>query len=250
MKNPVLLRFSALLALGLLALAPARAQVSAVISSTAYESSHVLKAEPGALLHLQGYNSKASAQFIQVHNSATVPADLTAEVSTCNLGSRTPAQLANKYFTISSPTVNYYVWFNLDSGGVDPALAGKTAIPVAISTGNTGAQMATAAAAAIDALAAFVSTANSTTITITNAVSGAATDIAVGDSVTTVAVTTQGADSAVPAIVITVAASSNFTIALPATGLPFSTGISVCNSSTGPTKTIGSADCFFTATVR
>jgi hypothetical protein len=226
------------------------AQSADYAASTAYEASRVVKAAPGTLLQLSGYNSKASAQFIQVHNSATVPANLTAEVSTCNLGARTPAQLANKYFLISSPTVNYYVWFNLDAGGVDPAVVDTTAIPVAISTGNSGAQMATAAAAAIDAEAAFVSTAGTTIITITNAATGSATDIAAGDSVTTVDVTTQGANSAVPALVITAAASSNFTITLPATGLYLSSGISVCNSSTGPTKTLGSADVFFTAIYR
>ena len=217
----------------------------------AQEVHRAIKASPGTLIHLQGYNSKGSAQFIQIHNTGTVPSDLTAEISTCNLGARTPAQLANKYFTISSPTVNYYVWFNLDSGGVDPAPAGgATAIPVAIATGDSDATMATAAAAAIDALAAFVSTATSTTITITNAVSGAATDIAVGTSVTTVAVTTQGADAAIPILVITVAASSNFSFTLPNGGLYLSGGISVCNSSTATTKTAGSADCFFTAIFR
>jgi len=55
------------------------------------------------------------------------------------------------------------------------------------------------------------------------------------------------ADAAVPIAVITVAASSNFQIQLPPDGLDFNTGIVVCNSSTYATKTIGSADCFFTA---
>ncbi len=96
--------------------------------STTYEASHVFKASPGRLIWLTVYNSKGTAQFVQIFNSATVPAD--------------------------------------------------TAVPLAT---------------------------------------------------------------------FTVAASSSLTIILPARGLPCTTGISVSNSSTGPTKTIGSADCFFTA---
>ena len=52
------------------------------------------------------------------------------------------------------------------------------------------------------------------------------------------------ADGAVPAFVVTVATAANFGVNwLP--GRTFQTGIVICNSSTGPTKTIGSADCFF-----
>jgi hypothetical protein len=215
-------------------------------SSTAAAASIVAKVSGARVLHIIGYNAKASAQFIQLHDAAAVPGDLTAQVSTVDLATLTPAALADKYFLISSPTVDYYVWFNLDTGGVDPAVADRTAIPVAIATGNTAAQMATAAAAAIDALAAFVSAAVSTVITITNAVSGAANATTAGNSGAAVVVTVAGVSSAVPVAVITVPASSNFQIPLPHYGLYCHNGVVVCNSSAYATKVAGSADCFFT----
>ena len=55
------------------------------------------------------------------------------------------------------------------------------------------------------------------------------------------------ADNAAPIAVITVAATSNFSFTIPAIGLQGTSGLVVCNSSTAATKTIGSADCFFTA---
>ena len=55
------------------------------------------------------------------------------------------------------------------------------------------------------------------------------------------------ADTAVPIITFTVPASSNFAIDSNSVKVPFTNGIAWSNSSTGPTKTIGSADVFLTA---
>ncbi len=103
---------------------------ASLVSSTAYEASHVLKNGAGTLMSLVGYNSKGSAQFIQLYNSTTVPSD-----------------------------------------------------------------------------------------------------------------------TAVPVYTFTVPATSNFSLDVPGTGIPFTTGIAVANSSTGPTKTVGSSDCYFSAVV-
>lgn len=79
--------------------------------------------------------------------------------------------LQNKYFLIYTAlnAIKYYVWFNVNSAGADPAIPGATGVAVAIATNASAAAVATAAASAIDALAGFIATASGNAITITNA---------------------------------------------------------------------------------
>src|SRR5437016_5927170 len=49
-------------------------------TSSAYEASRVIKASAGVLFCVNGYNSKTSAQFIQLHNAASLPSEAAAPV--------------------------------------------------------------------------------------------------------------------------------------------------------------------------
>lgn len=81
--------------------------------------------------------------------------------------------LNNKYFYLNSANsgVGYYVWFNVNGAGVDPAIAGRTGVPVAIATGAIAADVGAAVTTAVTALAEF-DAAGTTTVTVTNSAGG------------------------------------------------------------------------------
>jgi len=97
------------------------------------------------------------------------------------------------YFNISSPTTDYYVWYNVDAAGGDPAPSGKTGIEVAVLGTDTASQVATKTAAAIDALGAFSAPVPAAAVvTITNSTAGSVTNSADTNTGFTMATTVHG----------------------------------------------------------
>lgn len=58
-------------------------------------------------------------------------------------------------FNMSSPSINYYVWFTVNAVGVDPAISGRTGIEIDLPTAYTEEEAVTAIAAAMDLEADF-----------------------------------------------------------------------------------------------
>ena len=84
-----------------------------------------------------------------------------------------------EYFTLSSPTTDYYVWYDIGDGSTGPTVVGSTGIEVDILSTDTAAQVATKTAEAIDGETGFdASVTGGAILTITNAVAGVATDSA------------------------------------------------------------------------
>lgn len=96
------------------------------------------------------------------------------QISTVTCLANTAAALNNKYFFLWSELdgVKYYVWFNSDTTGTDPAITGATGIEVAVTTGDTATAVATAVNSAIDAEVDFIATSALAVVTVTNAQPG------------------------------------------------------------------------------
>ena len=96
------------------------------------------------------------------------------QVATVTTRADVASDLQNDYFFIYSAlnATKYHVWYNVASGGVDPAPGGSTAVAVAIAANATAAAVASATQAAIDALADFAASVSSNVVTVTNAAVG------------------------------------------------------------------------------
>lgn len=84
--------------------------------------------------------------------------------------------LNNTYFLLNAPGgAGYYVWYNINSAGTDPAVAGRTGIEVDAATSATNSQIAIATRTAINTAAPLVFSVPAIaghTVTINNVASG------------------------------------------------------------------------------
>lgn len=174
------------------------------------EKMHALKAHQTGSNEIGAIRTGKSAEITVVLQETTIAqltsilvaggklATAVAEVSSVTFVADVAGSLNSKYFTVQKADdgTKNYVWFNINSAGVDPAPSGYTAVPV---TGATGATATTLAAAAATALtsAGYTASASSGVLTITNAATGGATDTADSAAATgfTFSTTTQGLDA-------------------------------------------------------
>jgi len=105
-----------------------------------------------------------------------------AEVSEVTTVADVAGNLDGKYFTLSAPSEDFYVFLNsLDTSGIpDPGLSGATGIQVDYSDDDSAATIAAAINAAVDAEALLNSSVSGAIVTISNRDQGSATDISDG----------------------------------------------------------------------
>lgn len=130
--------------------------------------------------------------------SPAVSAQPVNEVQNVALVADVSGSLNSKYFTFydAGAANGYYVWYNINSAGVDPAVAGLTGIQVAGATGATAATLAGATRTAINAVSGISVVASGATnnVILTDSFPGTTTAAADGTAATgfTFSVTTAG----------------------------------------------------------
>jgi hypothetical protein len=103
--------------------------------------------------------------------------------------------VSGQYFTINSALDQneYYVWYNKDGSGGNPAPIGKIPIEVSISTGDTANDVATATQLAISSFLDFNASVLNDVVTVTLAAAGSSTDPAnVNVTGLSISITSQG----------------------------------------------------------
>lgn len=104
--------------------------------------------ENGGVYTLSFLDSAESAFSLGVQQQASIYT--IAEDAVTQTASDDDGSLSGRYFNFTTPDTEYYVWFNTDGGGTDPAVSGKTGIEVALTAGDTADAVAAAVATAMN----------------------------------------------------------------------------------------------------
>ncbi len=104
----------------------------------------------------------------------------------------TAAALQNTFLPFENEAGDpFYLWFNVNSEGVDPSETG-TAVEVALDTADLPAAILTAMASAVNGMDDFVASNEGSVLSMSTKLEGDAVDISEGDTGFTVSVRTQG----------------------------------------------------------
>ncbi len=133
--------------------------------------------------------TQMSAPWLRVKYTNTV-----LNAASVTLAPDVAGSLNSKYFLIDTDTTDYYVWYNINSAGVNPAIPNRTGIAVAGATGATAATLATATRAALAAATAIDDIAGGTgVVTFTQATPGPDFLVADGAAPTGFTITSESA---------------------------------------------------------
>ncbi|MFV9615888.1 MAG: flagellar hook-associated protein FlgL [Gammaproteobacteria bacterium] len=121
--------------------------------------------------------------------------DSDGEAGVTDITCSTPAGLGGEYFTLSSPSTDYYVWYN-EGGSTDPEVPDRIGIEVDIGTVNLSDEVASNTADAINNIVGLGAVSSGDKVTVTNAAAGAVTNAYDYTSVPgfSLDITTQGTD--------------------------------------------------------
>lgn len=108
---------------------------------------------------------------------------------TCNAGSTLSG---GEYFTISSVSTDYYVWYTVDATGTDPAVTNHTGIQVDILSTDANTAVASKTATEINDNTDFYATPSSNVVTVSNNESGEVADAEDNDTGFSISTTNQG----------------------------------------------------------
>jgi flagellar hook-associated protein 3 FlgL len=124
--------------------------------------------------------------YIASYNGEAEVTDITCEAASTLSG--------GEYFTLSSPSTDYYVWYDIDNGSTDPSVADRTGIEVDIASDDLADVVADKTSLAINNIVGLGAELSGDKVTVTNAAAGDVVNSVDNDSGFLIITITQGTD--------------------------------------------------------